>query len=124
MPRSERLYLSDIVDATSTIERFIGGRSRADFLADDMLRRAVLQLLMEIGEAAAHVSPQFRSRHPEIDWRRIVAFRNLAVHTYFAIDWTLVWSAATEHAPKLAQQLAAILARQKPESTSPDGVKG
>jgi Protein of unknown function DUF86 len=36
-------------------------------------------------------SNQLRERHPEVPWRRIADFRNVAVHQYFAIEWSLVW---------------------------------
>ena len=108
MPRNERLYLKDIIDAAEAIERMIGGRSRAEFLADEVLRRAVLQALIEIGEAAARLSKPLRSRHPDVEWADIVAFRNIAVHAYFAVDWEIVWIAAIRNAPLVSQLVETI----------------
>lgn len=87
----------------------MGGTAGTEFAANDILRRAVLQRLTEIGEAAARVSPALRARHPAIPWSDIVAFRNIAVHAYFAVDWDLVWNAATLDAPDLAERIAALL---------------
>jgi uncharacterized protein with HEPN domain len=39
----------------------------------------------------------------------IVAFRNIAVHEYFAIRWDIVWTAATEEVPVLKEQIEKIL---------------
>lgn len=39
-----------------------------------------------------------------------MAFRNIAIHEYFAVDWTIVWNAATVDAPALHEQVAKILA--------------
>lgn len=119
MPRSDRLFLTDIVEAETTIQRFLDERSEDEFVADELRHRATLQLLLEIGEAAARISSEFRARHEEIDWRRVVAFRNLSVHASFAIDWSIVWSAATEHAPELAKQVAHILKNEFPEPARP-----
>lgn len=44
---------------------------------------------MIIGEAAARLPKEFRDCHPEIPWVDIVAFRNIAVHAYFSVDWAL-----------------------------------
>lgn len=112
MPRSDRLYLNDIVQAAEAIERYITGRTRDDFLQDEIFARAALQRLAEIGEAAGRLGTDFRDRHPSIDWRRVTAFRNFAAHAYFAIDWEIVWIAATRNAPELRRQVTAIVARQ------------
>lgn len=71
----------------------------------------MLHRLIVIGEAAAHISPETRAAYPEIPWRRIVAFRNFAVHTYFAVDWSIVWITATEDTPALREQVAEVLHR-------------
>jgi uncharacterized protein with HEPN domain len=92
--RREELYLTDIVEAADTIQRFIEGVQREDF--DDELRRsAVLQKLIVIGEAAARLPREFTERHPEVEWADIVGFRNIAVHEYFSVNWSIVWVAAT-----------------------------
>jgi len=62
------------------------------------------------GEAASHLSKSFCERHSEIDWRGIVGFRNIAIHPYFAVEWPIVWVAATEETPDLRERIAAILA--------------
>ncbi|PYQ60222.1 MAG: hypothetical protein DMF53_17425 [Acidobacteria bacterium] len=59
----------------------------------------------------------FCERYREIPWKGIVAFRNIAVHAYFAIEWPIVWVAATEEAPLLRNQVAEILARDFPDET-------
>jgi len=67
--------------------------------------------LIVIGEAAARLPRSFTERHPEIEWVDIVAFRNIAVHEYFAVDWKIVWVTATEDVPLLREK------DQKPCST-------
>jgi len=110
--RPERLYLSDIVEAAEAIARFLDGVREAEFLDNDLLRSAALQKLAVIGEAAARLSEEFCASHPGIPWRDIVAFRNIAIHAYFAVEWPIVWVAATEEAPVLGRQVAEILARE------------
>ena len=108
--RPEKLYLVDIVDAADAIERFLTGIDRDEFNADDLRQSAVLQKLTVIGEAAARLPAEFRDNHPDVEWRDIVGFRNIAVHEYFAVNWSIVWIAATQDAPKLRAQIEAILA--------------
>ena len=115
--RPERLYLSDIVEAVDSIEGFLGSIKESEFLKNDLIRSAVLQKLTIIGEAAARLPPDFCERYREIPWGDIVAFRNIAVHAYFAVEWPIVWVAATEEAPLLRRQVAEILARDLPDDT-------
>jgi uncharacterized protein with HEPN domain len=120
MPRSDRLYLTDMVEAIDAVERYIRGRSRDDFLGDEILRDAVLRRLTIIGEAAARLTPQFRQRHSEIAWGDVVAFRNFAVHAYFAVDWRVVWTTAHQNVPELRFQIADILAADNPTPEESD----
>jgi uncharacterized protein with HEPN domain len=113
--RPECLYLSDIVEAANAISKFLEGVQEEKFLENDLFRSAALQKLTVIGEAASRLSDEFCQRHPEIPWSDIVGFRNIAIHAYFAVDWSIVWVAATEEAPLLRQQIAEILAREFPE---------
>ena len=112
--RPERLYLSDIVEATDAIEQFLGGLAEAEFLENDLIRSAVLQKLTVIGEAAARLPAEFCQHHSQIPWRDIVAFRNIAVHAYFAVEWRIVWVAAISDAPALREQVLQILGQEFP----------
>jgi uncharacterized protein with HEPN domain len=110
--RREELYLTDIVDAADAIERFIEGVQREDFAGDELRRSAVLQKLIVIGEAAARLPVDFREHHSEVEWPDIVGFRNIAVHEYFAVDWSIVWVTATQDVPGLRREVARILAEE------------
>jgi uncharacterized protein with HEPN domain len=112
MQRRDRLYLADIVEAADAIGRFL---SRLDpsgkdgFIADDLVRSAVLQKLSVIGEAAARVSETTRRKHPETPWHQARGMRNLLVHAYFSVDWEIVWTTANDSVPKLAVQVDRVL---------------
>lgn len=107
--RRERLYLTDILEASDAISTFLRGCSRDAFFESELIRSAVLHKLTVIGEAAARLPDGLRLRHPDVPWSDVVGFRNIAVHAYFSVEWPIVWVAATEDVPKLRQQMAAIL---------------
>ena len=107
--RPERLYLSDIVEAADAIARFLTDISEDAFMKDELRQSAVLLQLIVIREAAARLSEEFKKQHPEIPWRDIVAFRNIAVHKYFAVDWKIVWETATREVPELRRQIVSLL---------------
>ena len=110
--RHEKLYLTDMVDAATSIQRFVEGVQREEFYGDEMRQSAVLQKLIVIGEAAARLPKEFRDRHAEIEWADIVAFRNIAVHEYFAVSWPIVWVTATQDVADLRHKVTKILAEE------------
>ncbi len=110
--RREELYLTDIIEAGDAIQRFLKDVEQNAFLKDELLQSAVLQKLMIIGEAASRLPKEFRDRHSEIEWEDIIGFRNIAVHAYFAVEWSIVWVAATQETPELRRKIADILTKE------------
>jgi uncharacterized protein with HEPN domain len=110
--RREELYLTDIIEAADAIQRFVKNVEKDAFLKNEVVQSAVLQKLSIIGEAAARLPKEFRERYPEIEWEDIIGFRNIAVHAYFAVEWSIVWVAATQEAPELKRKITDILARK------------
>ncbi len=113
--RPDRLYLADIVEAGTAIGHFLSGTpAYAEFVANDLVRSAVLYKLVIIGEAASKITPDFKAKYPEIPWRDIVGFRNYSIHAYFSVDWTVVWGAAKEETPELVVNIERILKSEFP----------
>jgi uncharacterized protein with HEPN domain len=84
--RSDSLLLQDILQATIDIQEFITGISQEEFIRSKLIRAAVVQKLIVIGEAASRLSDEKRRGHPNVPWREIRDFRNIAVHNYASID--------------------------------------
>ena len=112
--RHERLYLVDILEASASVAHHIGAVSAAEFVADRTIRAAVLHELTVIGEAAGRLPPELRDRHPAVPWPDIIAFRNIIVHEYFGLSWTLVWETASRDVPELKRQVETILSSEFP----------
>ena len=58
----------------------------SDYLHDLATRRAIERCVELVGEAASHVSEPFRTAHPEIPWREIIAQRHRLIHGYRDVD--------------------------------------
>lgn len=63
-----------------------------------------------IGEAAARLSAKTWARTPQVPWKEIVGFRNVAVHAYFSVDWRVVYVTAKDDLPGLQQAVRLLLA--------------
>lgn len=109
--RRDDQYLRDILRAGEEVGQFLAGVDSASFVSDRMRQLAVLQLIIVIGEAASRLSRETRARSPAIEWGDVVAFRNIAVHAYFAVDWMTVWDTAVGDLPRLCRQVEDLLGR-------------
>ncbi len=108
--KHELTYLWDMQNAAQEISEFMHGVKFAKFEKDKVLRYAAERQLLVIGEAANHLSPQFRNKHPEIPWAIFIRFRNILAHEYGESLLTRVWLAATESVPELLKVLEELLA--------------
>lgn len=105
-----------MIEAADAIAAFVSNVEEGMFVGNDLLSSATLLELTIIGEAAARLSDERKARHSDVQWRDIVGFRNIAVHKYFSVDWSIVWVAATTDAPALRTQLLRILGTEFPLS--------
>ena len=83
--------------------------------SDRVLRDAVLYRMLRLGEIASALPDDLRDRYPEVAWRQIRAFRNLAVHRYFGVDWAVVWQIAQDEPPVLEEQALVIIRAEFPD---------
>jgi len=110
-----KAYLWDIREAAREIDDFMRGVKFHQFEKNKMLRYAVERQLHVIGEAAVHISPQFRKKHPEINWKRLVELRNVIAHEYGETLMNRIWLAATEQIPELFEPLGELLTEDSEE---------
>lgn len=110
MQRDPRAYLWDARRAAVLVSEFVADRSWAHYQTDPMLRSAVERQFEIVGEALG----QLRRTAPDLaacvpDLPRIVAFRNVLIHGYAAIDDRLVWEVATERVAPLIAVIDGLL---------------
>jgi uncharacterized protein with HEPN domain len=96
------LLLEDMRDAAQKILSYTSGMTFDDFTNDDKTIDAVVRNFEIIGEAANRVPDNFKSGHPEIEWRRMTGLRNRIIHEYFGINYATVWKIKEENIPELA----------------------
>ncbi len=109
MPKDDRVYLGHMLDMARKVHEKTSSISRVQFDADENLRLAITHLLQVIGEAAAHVSIEFRDPQSQVPWKAIIGMRQKVVHDYMNVDEDIVWDTARNEIPPLITQLEAIL---------------
>ena len=111
MRTESKTYLFDIQRAARLIGEFSGGKTFADYERDAMLRAAVEREFTIIGEAMARLATRDESVAARITaYQRVIAFRNVLVHGYTAVDDRLVWDVLESDLPTLAREVATLLA--------------
>ncbi|HET6385532.1 MAG TPA: DUF86 domain-containing protein [Armatimonadota bacterium] len=118
--RRAEVYLVEMVQAAQRIASYIEGMSRTDFLADHKTRAAVVREIEIIGEAARQIPEGLRASHPEVRWAELARLRNLYIHAYHAVDYTLVWRTATATIPRVAAAVGSIALPDNTVSDSAD----
>lgn len=103
--RTWRFYLDDMMGFAEKALGYTAGLDQATFVVSEIIYDATLRNLELIGEAATHIPADFRSAHPEIPWRMIIAMRNRLIHAYLGIDNDTVWSIIQDELPELLLRL-------------------
>ena len=80
-----------------------------DFENDTESFDAVMMNFIVLGESVSKLTDTFKVQYPEIDWRKIYAFRNVLAHDYFGILPEEVWQIIKKHLPKLKTDLTKIV---------------
>ena len=62
-----------------------------------------------IGEAVKKLPARIRSKHPQVDWRRIAGLRDILIHEYFGIDVEIIWDILENKLPALEREVKEIV---------------
>ena len=103
--KDDAVYLRHIRECIRRIE---DGRVR--FMASHMVRDAVLRNLQTMAESTQRLSDAAKTDRPDVDWRRIAAFRNVLAHDYLGVDLEAIWSIIERDVPDLKRVILAMLA--------------
>ena len=110
MTEQGKKYLSDIQRSIELIEQFSTSTINfSDYLIDLKTQSAIERQLSIIGEAVN----KFDKLLPDLtleNARKIVGFRNRLIHTYDAVDPSMIWAIIKKHLPLLK---AEVLSRLK-----------
>ncbi|RJP64428.1 MAG: DUF86 domain-containing protein [Candidatus Abyssobacteria bacterium SURF_17] len=101
MPRDYRLYLDDILESIDAIIQYVDQMNFDEFSTDRKTVDAVVRNMEVIGEAARNLPDEIKELAPEIEWKKIVALRNVLAHEYFNITKKILWDIIHTKLPPL-----------------------
>jgi uncharacterized protein with HEPN domain len=111
--RNHRLYLKDIFDAMESIEQFVQNMDFEDFKKDDKTVSAVIRKFEIIGEATKQIPDDIKQKSPEAPWKEMAGMRDRLIHSYFGVDYQMVWMTIKERLPKVKPYIKRIFEKEK-----------
>lgn len=117
--RDERTFLWDMVKRARMAQRFIVGKTREAFLADQMVQEAVIRQLTVIGEAAKRVTPETRAKLPQLPFGQMAKMRDIVIHVYWDVQLDIVWTTATRDLVPLIEAIESLMGPVPDDSSKP-----
>lgn len=106
---SDDLLLAHMLDAALQIQIYLGGITRDQFMQNRLRQDAVIRCLQVIGEASRRVSNDMRIDHPEIEWRQMLAMRNVVIHEFHRIRLAVILDTTQDDIPQLIAALTPLI---------------
>lgn len=97
--------LEHILEAIQIIEKGLTSYSKEELMNTPLLYYGLVKQIEIIGEAANLLTHEFREMHVDVNWRPIVAMRNVLVHDYIHISKDMLWVTITQDIPELKKHI-------------------
>ena len=113
MKKEPMIFIQHMLGAINDIHVYIEGMDKTSFFKDKKTQDAVIRKLEIIGEAVKNLSLEFTKKYPQTQWSEIAKMRDIIIHTYFYIDFDVMWEIIKRDFPRLKKQIENILKNLK-----------
>ena len=109
MQRSDKIILQKIINAVEVGLKVFNDISLEKFLQDDGMKLSMSMTIIRIGELVKNLSEEIRKNNPQIEWRAIAGFRDIAAHKYDTLRMRDVHNTIKNELPELKAEIEKIL---------------
>lgn len=103
-------YLQDVLDAINDLQScFVGFPNRYDLFEKDIMRKCVVERMVEIMGEAINRIKKTDSSVVIPNARAIIDTRNRIIHAYDNVQPDFLWSLVLRHIPELKKDIERIL---------------
>ena len=106
--KDDKYYALKAVEEIEIIKNYLGSKTYDEFLLEIKNIDAIMFRLIQLVENIKNISLEFKNNHQEIEWGKIVGFRNGIVHEYGKTDYSIVYEIITLNLDSLKQVLLLI----------------
>ena len=107
--KRDSVFIEHILHEIKYIEEKCQHKTLDDLYSDVDLQHIVSRALEIIGEASRNVSMAIKDGYPDIPWKEMIGVRDRIIHSYFSINWVIVWDIVTNELFTLKNQLEDVL---------------
>lgn len=110
MEHRDEIVLRKVLEEIKVAEEMLGDCDLDAFLKSEMLKRAMCMTVINIGELVKNLSETCRLSNPQVEWKSIAGFRDIAAHKYQTLRMEDVHHTVVVDFPELKQRIKEILA--------------
>ena len=109
MERRDRILLEKVLSEIAVAQKMMDGCSLEAFMGNEMLMRATSMTVINIGELVKNLTEETRLANPQVPWKAIAGFRDIAAHKYQTLRMEDVFETVTADFPQLKEKLLVVL---------------
>jgi uncharacterized protein with HEPN domain len=107
--KKDEVFLKHILDEIDFILEHSQNLEFEDLIKNEILKRAFARSLEIIVEASKNLSEEFKQKHSNVEWRKIVRFRDKLIHGYFGVNWDIVWDVIQHKLGELKKEIIKLI---------------
>ena len=112
MQHRDKITLEKIIDAIEVGLKVFNGISLEKFLENDGMKLAMAMTIIRIGELVKTLTPEFREKNSQVEWKAIAGFSDIAAHKYDTLRMRDVYITIKNELPELKLQIEKILGNE------------
>ncbi len=85
------------------------GYTYSSFIGDKKTILSYTRSFEIIGEACKNIPDSFRVQYPNISWKGFAGLRDIIIHQYFGIDYSIIWDTIINEVPETYEAILQIL---------------
>ena len=109
MQHRDKTILLKVNDELSIALKMLSTCDFEEFSKNEILKRAICMTVINIGELIKNLSEDIRKEYPQIPWKSIAGFRDIAAHKYQKLKMKDVYITVKEDFPVLKRNIEDIL---------------
>lgn len=100
--------LEKVLEEMTIAQSLMSGYNMDSFLEDEMVKRAVCMTVINVGELIKNLDMDFRAANPEVPWRDMAGFRDIAAHKYQTLRMEDVYVTVADEFAAIAEDIQKI----------------